>query len=167
MIVALIVIAGFYLYIQNGFGAKVESLEIWRTLVQLWKLVVPSGVVICGHMTSLIHFAAQGEFTNLFFYKKFKYFLESIFLYFLTLTKVTKYLPEVTFKAHTLVQVESEGLTGYGSIGRPSRYPRARHLFVYKWCVQWSMKSNIRPVCFGFPASIDYGIPKLMSDDPV
>ncbi|KAI5656869.1 hypothetical protein M9H77_25662 [Catharanthus roseus] len=39
--------------------------------------------------------------------------------------------------------------------------------FVYKWCILWFMKSNVRLVCFGFPAGIDYRIPKLVIDDPI
>ncbi|KAI5652443.1 hypothetical protein M9H77_29630 [Catharanthus roseus] len=133
-----------YMLIEN-FIFKVwgqqESLEIWRTLVQLWELVVPCGVVICGHMASKNHvltcFAAQSEFTNFLFYKKFKYFLESIFLYFWILTKFTKYLP-------------------VGSIGRPGRYLRA---LVYEI-------ERLSSVFWVF-ASIDYGISKLVSDEPV
>ncbi|KAI5667548.1 hypothetical protein M9H77_17401 [Catharanthus roseus] len=115
-----------YIYIFKSllkFEANVKSLKVWRVLVKLWDLVMPSGIVICEHMASLTHFATQGEFTNIFFYKKFKYFLKSIFLYFWILTKLTKYLSV-------------------------------------------SMKSNVRPVCFRFPASIDYGIPELAVPEP-
>ncbi|KAI5672843.1 hypothetical protein M9H77_13207 [Catharanthus roseus] len=39
--------------------------------------------------------------------------------------------------------------------------------FVYQWCMQWFMKSNVRPVCFGFLVGIDYGMSELISKDPI
>ncbi|KAI5662226.1 hypothetical protein M9H77_21549 [Catharanthus roseus] len=57
-----------------------------------------------------------------------------------------------------------DGPTGWGSIEQPGRYARARYLFMYMLCEV--EKSNVRTLCFGVQASIDYRMPKFVSMTP-
>ncbi|KAI5652799.1 hypothetical protein M9H77_29986 [Catharanthus roseus] len=46
-----------------------------------------------------------------------------------------------------------EGPTGWGSTGRPGRYAKVE-------------KSNVRTLCFGVQAGIDYGMPEFVPMTP-
>ncbi|KAI5657252.1 hypothetical protein M9H77_26045 [Catharanthus roseus] len=48
--------------------------------------------------------------------------------------------------------------------GRPGRYTRAHYLFMYMSCEV--EKSNVRTMCFGVQAGLDYGMPELVPMTP-
>ncbi|KAI5649994.1 hypothetical protein M9H77_35999 [Catharanthus roseus] len=56
------------------------------------------------------------------------------------------------------------GRLGPSRTGRPGRYVRARYLFIYMLCEV--EKLNIRTLCFGVQAGVDYGMPELVPMTP-
>ncbi|KAI5659236.1 hypothetical protein M9H77_28029 [Catharanthus roseus] len=57
-------------------------------------------------------------------------------------------------------------LTSYHPLhtGQPGRYARTRYLFIYMSCEV--EKSNVRTMCFGVHAGIDYGMAELVPMTP-